>query len=89
MRKPDVCICKNKGEGRLISVYVFATPPVVLLVLSCSQYFFQSCLKICLYNGYWCHRERAVGLDSEKSIFSEKMRKEGKRGEKIGKRGYL
>ena len=32
-----------------------------------------------------------VGLDSEKRIFSEKMRKErkkrGKRGEKIGKRG--
>ena len=28
----------------------------------------------------------AVGLDSEKSIFSEKMRKEGKRGEQMGKR---
>ena len=30
-----------------------------------------------------------VGLDSEKSIFSEKMRKEGERGEKIGKRGKI
>ena len=31
----------------------------------------------------------AVGLDSEKSIFSEKMRKEGKRGEMMGKRGKI
>ena len=30
-----------------------------------------------------------VGLDSEKSIFSEKMQKEGKRGEKMGKRGKI
>ena len=31
----------------------------------------------------------SVGLDSEKSIFSEKMRKEGKRGEKMEKRGKI
>ena len=31
----------------------------------------------------------SVGLDSEKSIFSEKMRKEGKKGEKMGKRGKI
>ena len=28
------------------------------------------------------HRSRSVGLDSEKRVFSEKMRKEGKRWEK-------
>ena len=32
--------------------------------------------------------ETGVGLDSKKRIFSEKMRKDAKRGEKEVKRGY-
>ena len=32
---------------------------------------------------------KSVGLDSEKSIFSEKMRKEWKRGETMRKRGKI
>ena len=42
----------------------------------------------------WCNHRIGgnvfpVCLDSEKSVFSEKMRKEGKRGEKMGKRGKI